>query len=862
MFNRLMVGIVMACWRHWMAVGALALLATVGLGWWAAGTLGLDTDEGKLLSDNLPFRVAERAMSKAFPGDDGDLVVVVDAPSAGLAEDAADRLAAAIRGRTDVIKAADRPPGTAFFRREGLLYLSVDELQALSDRLVKAQPMLGTLARDPSLRGVLAALDLMAEGVGRGDVAAAEVTPALRRFADTAAAIAADGRAPPPFDWTELTGSGTALAQPRAMVLVTPRLDYSDLMPGAPATTAIRAAAIQLGLTADNGYRVRFTGSVALTDDNFATVRDGIEISTPLSILLVVGILLAAVRSKRLVVIILATLVTGLAATAAFAAATVHTLNPISVAFAVMFVGIAVDFAIQFTIRFRDARHHQPDADAAMESCARGIVAPLTLAAASTAVGFLSFLPTSYAGVSQLGLVAGGGMLIALVVDLTLLPALLRLARPPAARETIGLPFARPVDAFLARHAKGVVVAAGLLALAGMATVPWLKFDSNPLNLQNPKAEAVSTLRDLTADPNTSPYSVSLLAASPEAAAKLAERLETLPEIDHAATLTAMVPDHQDDKLAILGDLNDIFAPVLDPGARLAAPTAADTQAALAHTAAKLRGLTADTGGQAQRLAGLLDTIRAAGPERDAALGRALLGGLPQTLSMLTGMLAATPVTLAGLPPDLVGEWRATDGRIKVTAWPKGDMNDQHQLRRFVDAVQTVDGMVTGMPVSVVEAGKAVVGSFLQAGLTAMVAIALLLGLMLRRLLDAVLVVTPLALGGLYTVIGCVALGLPINFANIIALPLLLGIGVAFNIYFVVNWRKGVRDHLQTSTSRAVLFSALTTSAAFGSLALSPHVGTASMGLLLFLSVALSVATTFLVLPAIFHLLPRRPADA
>jgi hopanoid biosynthesis associated RND transporter like protein HpnN len=497
-----------------------------------------------------------------------------------------------------------------------------------------------------------------------------------------------------------------------------------------------------------------------------------------------------------------------------------------------------------------------------MRSCARTIVAPLTLAAASTAVGFLSFLPTSYAGVSQLGLVAGGGMLIALVVDLTLLPALLRLARPPAEREAVGMPFARPVDAFLARHAKGVVIAAAVLALVGAALTPWLKFDANPLNLQNPEAEAVSTLRDLAADPETSPYSVSLLAASPEAAAKLADRLETLPEIDHAATLSSMVPGHQDDKLAILGDLRDLYAPVLDPQARLPAPTPADIDAAMVRTAAKLRGLADDPGGQAHRLAGLLDSIRAAGPTGEDALGRALLGDLPQNLAALAGMLDAKPVALADLPPDLVAEWRATDGRIKVSAWPKGNMNDQSQLRRFVDAVQSVDGMATGMPVSVVEAGKAVVGSFLQAGLTAMVAIALLLGVMLRRLLDAVLVVVPLALGGLYTVIGCVALGLPINFANIIALPLLLGIGVAFNIYFVVNWRHGVQDHLQTSTSRAVLFSALTTSSAFGSLAVSPHVGTASMGLLLFLSVALSVTTTFVVLPAIFHLLPRKPERA
>ncbi len=860
MFNRTLVAVVMNCWRRWALVVAVALVAAIGLAWWAAGTLGLNTDENKLLAEDLPFRKAEAAMDKAFPDGSGDLVVVLDAPTPGQAEQAADTLLARIRTHADVIQSANRPPGTAFFQREGLLYLSVDELQALSDRLTQAEPMLGTLARDPSLRGVLTALDMMAEGLKRGEVAADTIAPALRRFADAAASVQA-GK-PKPLDWTELMGPATPLAQPRALILVTPRLDYANLMPGEPATNAIRADAARLGLTPANGYRVRFTGSVALTDDNFATVKEGVELSTPLSILAVATILFAAVRSKRLVGIIFATLGVGLAATAAFAAATVRTLNPISVAFAVMFVGIAVEFAIQFVIRFRDARHNKPDADSAMESCARTIVAPLSLAAASTAVGFLSFLPTSYAGVSQLGLVAGGGMLIALVVDLTLLPALLRLSRAPGERESVGMPFARPIDAFLARRAKGVVIVAGLLGVAGAGMVPWLRFDANPLDLQNPRAEAVSTLRDLAANPETSPYSVSMLADSPQAASRLADRLAALPEVAHAVTLTSMVPDHQEDKLGILADLRELYGPLLAPSARLAPPSTAETEAAMARTAAKLRGLSPDPDGQGRRLAGLLDALRAAGADRINELSRTLLGGLPENLTLLTGMLNAGPVSLETLPPDLVADWRAADGRIKVTAWPKGDMNDQVRLHRFVRAAQSVDPLAVGMPVSVVEAGNAVVSSFKQAGATAVVAIAILLGLMLRRVLDAVLVVTPLALGGLYTVIGCVALNLPINFANIIALPLLLGIGVAFNIYFVVNWRGGVRDHLQTSTSRAVLFSALTTSSAFGSLAVSPHVGTASMGLLLFLSVALSVATTFLVLPAIFHLLSRSRSHA
>ena len=221
-------------------------------------------------------------------------------------------------------------------------------------------------------------------------------------------------------------------------------------------------------------------------------------------------------------------------------------------------------------------------------------------------------------------------------------------------------------------------------------------------------------------------------------------------------------------------------------------------------------------------------------------------------------MLNAKPIGLADLPADLRREWTTEDGRARVQVAPKDDMEDRATMIHFVKTVRAIAPNAVGLPVAVEQSGLVVIHAFIQAGGSALVAIALLLGVMLRRWLDAVLVVLPLVMGALFTAIGLMVLGIPVNFANIIALPLLLGIGVAFNIYYVVNWRQGVTDHLQSPTTRAVLFSALTTGSAFGSLALSPHLGTASMGLLLFLSLGLSVLTTVVVMPAIFTLLNRK----
>ncbi|MBV9521925.1 MAG: MMPL family transporter, partial [Alphaproteobacteria bacterium] len=188
----------------------------------------------------------------------------------------------------------------------------------------------------------------------------------------------------------------------------------------------------------------------------------------------------------------------------------------------------------------------------------------------------------------------------------------------------------------------------------------------------------------------------------------------------------------------------------------------------------------------------------------------------------------------------------------------QGDARDHAVLRRFVAAVRSVAPEATGSPVTILESGDTVLGAFIRAGWIAVAAITALLLVMLRRLRDVAVVLAPLLLAGLLTAATSVLAGLPLNYANIIALPLLLGIGVAFDIYFVMRWRAGLAGPLQSSTARAVLFSALTTTTAFGSLALSSHPGTAEMGRLLTLSLFYTLLCTLFVLPALLGPVKRR----
>jgi predicted RND superfamily exporter protein len=240
-----------------------------------------------------------------------------------------------------------------------------------------------------------------------------------------------------------------------------------------------------------------------------------------------------------------------------------------------------------------------------------------------------------------------------------------------------------------------------------------------------------------------------------------------------------------------------------------------------------------------------------------AAAAAAVVPPLKTMLGQVRAMLKAGPVSLESLPRALVDDWTTKDGRARLLVLPHDD-RDNAALRRFMQAVKTVAPDATGWPIFTSASGDSVIDAFLQAGTYSFLTILLLLAVVLRRVRDVVLTMLPVMLSGLLTFATCAALDLPLNFTNIIALPLLFGIGVAFNIYFVLAWRAGETAILQSSLMRAVVFSALVTATAFGALWLSSHPGTASMGRLLMISLGWELLVTVLFRPALLASPPAR----
>ncbi len=834
--------------RPWPVLLLCALVTAFGT-WLAATRFTLDSDVTKLFPQDLPWRVAELTLDRAFPQRMDLVVAVLDGASPSVLDAAAQDLAEALRARGPLFRDVRRPDAGEFWDRNGLLYLSVPEVQQVTERLIEAQPLLGTIAADPSARGVAEVARLMGEGLARGEAEPARLEAPLAALADAAEA-ALLGRVAAP-DWRALlTGRAPRPAELRRFVLIQPALDYARLSAGAAASEVVRTEAARLGFS-ERGVRLRLTGHVPMADEEFATIADGALASTLLSFTLVSLLLWMALRSWRLIWPLLALTVVGIIWTAAFGILAVGAFNPLSIAFAVMFIGLGVDFGTQYAVQYR------------AESAGLGAVVPalnaagevagpgMTLAALAVGLSFLAFIPTDYRGVAELGLIAGVGMGIGWLLAMTMLPALMLLARPRPEHREVGYPALRRLDEWLSRRARGVALAALLLALGCAALATQMRFDTNPINLRDPDSEAVSTWRELARDSNTTPNTLEALAPNLDAARTLAARLAALPEVARATTLLDFVPGEQSEKLALIEDAAMLLGPTLDP-ARRAAPSDAQVQAALRHAARELEELTQPN---PRRLGQALARLADAAPAAREAFARATVPGFVDTLARVRLLLAASEVTLDSLPPTLRAEWLTADGRARVEAAPNPLPGDETaQMRRFARAVLAVAPDATGLGISTLGASATIQQAFVISGVIGVVVVTLLLWVTLRSLRLSLLAVAPLALAGLMTMAHAAVFGPDLNLANVIALPLLFGMGVAYDIYYVAAWRDGRRDLLASPLNRAVIYSAITNAAAFGALMVSPHPGTASMGVILTVSLFYSLAAVMLVLPPLLKL--------
>lgn len=842
--------IVRICTRFPWPVILLATGVTLGCGVYAATHFEINTDAESLLPRDLSWRQSEIDFKKTFP--QRQLLAVVTAPTPELTEIATAQLAAELEKHQDTIKSIRMPQGGEFFARNALLFLSLPQVKQTVEKVRAAGPLAGMLAADPSLRGVLQGLMAGMQGAEQQHFPAGALTRPITMLSSAIDQLAAGKQAV--FSWqTLLSDRSPAATQLLGFIEVEPKLDFSALQPALAAEQTIRQAASQLKLGPEYGASVRLTGELAINDEQFATLSQGAVLNLLGTVAAVLLIIWLALRSVRIIGGVFASLVVGFAVTAAVGLVMVGAFNLISIAFAVLFIGLGADFGIQFSVRYRSERHDVDNLEVALERAAVKAGGPLALAAASTAAGFFSFLPTDYRGVSELGLIAGVGMIIAFIATITVLPALLCVAKPPPEPRRMGFALLAPVDRFLARHRIAVVVGTILVVLAGIPLLFHLRFDFDPMHLQNPNGEAVKAYTELSSMPETGISAAEAVAPSVEDAERLGQRFAQLPEVAATRTVNTLIPSDQDSKLPLIEAAAKALGPMLAAGPSRAVPTDADNVEALRTGAGALAAFARQGGdaAAANRLSAQLTKLADAEPDARMRLQSTLIIPLQADLAQIRAMLNPERVTLKTLPADLAREWVAPDGRARIQIMPKGDPTDITILQNFAEAVLSVDADATGIPISLLHSQHTVVRAFIEAGIWAILAIAVILWVVLRRIGDVLLTLIPLIVAGMVTLELTVLLDQPLNFANVIALPLLLGVGVAFKIYFIMAWRAGSTNLLQSTLTHAVFYSALTTATAFGSLWLSNQPGMSSMGKLMALALVCTLAAAVLFQPAL-----------
>jgi hopanoid biosynthesis associated RND transporter like protein HpnN len=849
----IVVAIVKACTRFALLTVLVALILAVAAGFYTAHHFAINTDINKLISQNLDWRQRDNQFEQAFDRE-RTILAVVDTPTPEFTSVASKALAQKLSGDTKHFESLQPLGSGEFFEKNGLLFLPMAEVGRLIGQFETAAPLIEIMAGDPSIRGLTGALETGLAGIKRGQFKLDSTERPFNLVAQTVENVLNTGTAT--FSWRQLVSDKPLTdADRRAFIEFKPVLDYNALEPGKEATDAIRQAARDLNLAGEYGARIRLTGPVPIANEEFATVQDGALVNGIGTVLVVLFILWMALHSPKIIFAVFVNLFIGLSITTAVGLMMVSSLNLLSIAFAVLFVGLGVDFGIQYSVRYRSERFKSDDLRAALGKAAERSAVPLSLAAMATAAGFLSFLPTDYKGISELGEIAGVGMLVAFTSSITVLPALLNLLNPPGEKEPVGYAFLAPVDHFLEKHRVVIVAGTLLVAVAGLPLLYFLRFDFNPINLRNPKVESIATFLDLRKDPNTGANAINVMTNSESDAKKIEVKLAKLPEVLSVRSLDSFVPEDQSSKLRLIAQGAKILNPALNPDSIDPAPSDEENVEALKGSADSLRKTAGDAKGPgaaaSRRLADALSKLAESNQATRDKTQAIFVAPLKVVLNQLKNSLQAQPISLKTLPADVVSSWKTKDGLMRVEALPRGDPNDNETLRRFAAAVLAAEPTAIGGPVSILKSGDLVVKAFIQAGLWALVVISLLLWLALRRITDVLLTLVPLLVAGAVTLEICVLIGLPLNFANIVALPLLLGVGVAFKIYYVTAWRSGRTNLLQSSLTRAIFFSAMTTATAFGSLWLSSHPGTSSMGKLLALSLVTTLAAVLLFQPAL-----------
>jgi hypothetical protein len=868
-------------------VVVLSLLLTIVSAYLAATRLQVDTDPDLLTSPELPFRQTNAALEEAFPMLQDNLIVLVEATESADARAAAEELADLLRLQPDRYPEVFLPGDDPFFDDNGLFYLERETLDDVAERIDESGELLATLADRQELPTLIAAITHVLSGEEGLDGLGEDGGRILEEVATAVDAF--DRGESAAIDWGELLFDDLdADWDEMQVIFISSDASLATLDPALVVIGQVRAVADQL--EPRPGLKVRLTGDMVVQSEEMSLVLHEVALAGIASLVLVTLILWYALESFRLLMATVLALVAGLFWTAGFAAVAIGHLNVLTVAFAVLYIGLGADFGIHLAMGYLEHKTGERGISTALRATGRRVGASLAFCALTTAIGFYAFIPTSYVAVAELGIISGTGVFLSLFATLTTYVALIalglggseKIAKSRLGRIDISLPtfpLTRP----------RLVCALSLLTLAAcLLAIQYTRFDMNPLNVRDPRVDSVQAMKDLLTNEDISAWTIQALVDDIDEASALASRLEASPEINEVYTLRSFLPDDVDERLVRFAQMRKSLSEPVElteeergEGRDLVRDLrwTIEGYGVALDLDAELRFGEGDDDPlvlKAERLREALSGLHAKLPDEDdesgevarklglARLEQDVFGDLREVVDEVLEHLPTAPIGLADLPASLARRYVAPDGRARVEILSSTNLHVPGALEAFTDLVYSEHEAAGGAVVATVELGRSIVASLRQALAMAVVAIVGLLLVLWRSLKYALITVAPLLIGGVMTAAFTVVAYVPFNFANVIVLPLILGMGVDGGIHLVHRHRTGLgtaSNLLRTATARAVLFSALTTIVSFATLGISHHMGIASLAQLLAAGITFMTLANVIVLPSLLVLADPRAAS-
>ncbi len=837
------------------SIGIISIIPIIAslLIFYIINNLEMNTDTRDMLSEELHWRQLDIQYETLFPHIVDNLVLVVEAKTADEAEDYAKLLNNHLQNKQESFHSIYYFKEQDFFKKASLLYLDLDELYDLSDTLANYQPFLSRLLSDQSLGGFLSLLiDGIKEKLHNDTI---NIEPLISEFNTTLSDFNKNQHYR--FSWQSLLSKNSVDTDIfREIIIVQPKLNYTELFPAEKIIQDIREIATNLGISESNNLSLKMTGSVALAHEEFLSASKANLYAIIGSLVLVTILLIIGLGSYRLVLITLACLIIGLIYTAGFATWAIGELNLISIAFAVLYIGLGVDFSIHYCLKFKNNIKINNNSLNAIHQTNIKIGRPLFLCAITTAMGFFAFLITDYKGVAELGLIAGFGMFISFFMTLIFLPALLKYI-PIKLTDSVLNNFKNSNWLkFPENNSKLIIYISIIISSLSILLITHVQFDYDLLNIQPKKNESVLTFKKLLSDKNISPLRNVVVKKSSDNISKTQHSLEALNTVYETHSIDSFIPKDQEEKLIIVDELNLLMGDLFEKRDKNNY-TLSEIKQRITELN-KLLILNKNTLYEEtySNLSLLLTTLESSDQPQSIInhFEKNLFDSLTGRVEILSNSLQAEELTLDELPSNFKSRW-INNGYYLIEVIPENNLSDTEELKLFVHETQSIENNITGAPVVSIEAGNAVIAAFKQAFIAAFLAVTIFLLFLLKNKLDVIYILIPLILASLFTAAASVIFNIPLNFANIIALPLLFGIGVDSAIHIVNQSRHNdSASLLESSSAKAIFISALTTMLSIGNLALSEHPGTASMGLLLVIGISFALICTLAITPALLSI--------